>query len=137
MLLHAEELGLLGLAFQATSLLVYQNTRFIKGPSFPTDERQAAIISCNKYLRADIVCLIVENEGYLTLWSENKNINLPAQQPAIPTNQETKFQNAITYPQCEMKPESSQPNHVRNKTRNLEPSVPQMVAKNNKFRAVS
>jgi hypothetical protein len=129
-LLQAEELGLLGIVFQAASQLAYQNTRFTKGPSFPTDERQAAITSCNKYLRADIVCLIIENEGFLTLWSENKNINLPAQQPAIPSRELSKYQNTFTYPQCSLKTENSQPTSV-------EPPLRRLVAKNQKFPAAS
>ncbi|MBD1937288.1 hypothetical protein [Microcoleus sp. FACHB-68] len=130
LLLHAEELGLLGIAFQATSQLVYQNTRFTKGPSFPTDERQAAITSCNKYLRADIVCLIIENDGYLTLWPEKKDINLPAQQPAISSSEPSKYQNTFTDPQSSQKTEKSKPSSV-------EPSLRRLVAKNNKFAAAS
>lgn len=137
-LLQAEELGLLGIVFQAASQLAYQNTRFTKGPSFPTDERQAAITICNKYLRADILCLIVETEGYLTLWSESKkNINLPAQQPAIPSSDSAKYQNALTSPHCQLKTANSQVNTVTSKTDALNPSLPQPVAKNKKFSAVS
>lgn len=137
LLLRAEELGHLGIAFQAASQLVFQDTLFIKGPSFPTDERQAAITSCNKYLKADILCLIVENQGYFTLWPENKDLNLPEKETVMPSEGVTKYQNSLPSSQAKLKPESVRPSHLKNSDDRFETPATRFVAKNEKFRAAS
>ncbi|MEB3827521.1 hypothetical protein [Phormidium sp. CCY1219] len=71
--LRAEDLELQGIPCQETGQLVLHNTLFTAAQSFSPKGRQAAVQMCQKYLKADIVCLIVESPEKITLWRENKN----------------------------------------------------------------
>ncbi|WP_017717409.1 hypothetical protein [Kamptonema formosum] len=95
LVLRVEELELQGFAFQAASQMAFNNTIFTKGQSFSQQDRQEALATCNKYLRSDILCLIVESEGKLTLWRESKDLNLPEKQLPIPSGASAKYQNPI------------------------------------------
>lgn len=96
LLIRAEDLESVGIAPSTTTQLIFQNISFTKGRSFLKSERQAAIATCNQYLKADILCLIIENQTHFTLWPEKKDINLSSQDSSITPSNATKYQNTLT-----------------------------------------
>lgn len=95
-MLRAEELELQGFAFQTASQMAFNNTIFTKDQSFSQQDRQEALGSCNKYLKSDILCLIVESEGKLTLWRES----MPEEQLPINGGGSAKYQNPfVSFPE--------------------------------------
>ena len=96
LLIRAEDLESVGIAPSTATQLIFQNISFTKGRSFSKNERQAAITTCNQYLRADILCLIVENQTHFTLWPEKKDVNLCSQDSSISPSNATKYQNTLT-----------------------------------------
>ena len=92
-MLRVEELEVQGFAFQAKSQMVFNNTIFTKGQSFSQQDRKEALGICNKYLKSDILCLIVENDEKLTLWRESKDLNRPEEQIPLKSGATGKYQN--------------------------------------------
>ncbi len=98
LVLHAADLERQGIAIEAVSQMVFCNLIFTKEETFPSDRRQVAIAACQKYLKADVLCVIVEKQGNFTLWRENKDINLPAKQAAIAPEEEGLYENPFEPP---------------------------------------
>lgn len=80
LVLHAADLERQGINIEKTSQIVFYNLIFTKEGTFPGEQRQIAITTCQKYLKADILCILVEKQGNFTLWRENKDINLITKQ---------------------------------------------------------
>jgi hypothetical protein len=91
--LRVEELEIQGFAFQAKSQMVFNNTKFTKCQSFSQADRPEALATCNKYLKLDVLCLIVESEEKLTLWRESKDLNRPEEQIPLKSGATAKYQN--------------------------------------------
>ncbi|NER33621.1 MAG: hypothetical protein F6J93_06120 [Oscillatoria sp. SIO1A7] len=92
LVLNVADLKSQGIDYQGKSQIVFYNTPFSKGRSFPKEEREKAIAICKKYLQIDIVCLIVESQNKLTLWREMKK-PLPADNTAASSSNATKYKN--------------------------------------------
>ena len=48
--------------------LQFQNTMFIKGPSFSKHLRKSALKFCRECLISQLNCLFVESDSYFTVW---------------------------------------------------------------------
>lgn len=95
LLIRAEDLESVGIASGTATQLVFQNTSFTKGRAFLKSERQAAITTCNQYLRADILCLIIENQTHFTLWPEKKDVNVSSQDSNLSPSKAKKYKNTL------------------------------------------
>lgn len=70
----AEDLENQGVFCKEASQIIFKNkilTRFI---DFSTQNRRRAIKFCQEFLEAQLFCLIVENQSYLTVWVEKKEV---------------------------------------------------------------
>lgn len=92
LVLNSADLKSEGIDCQGKSQIIFYNTPFSKGRSFPKEDREKAFAICKKYLQIDIVCLIVESPNKLTLWREMKK-PLPAEKMAASSNATTKYRN--------------------------------------------
>ncbi len=72
--LTPEDLENQGVFCKEASQIIFQNkilTRFI---DFPTQNHRRAIKFCQEFLEEQLFCLIVENQSYLTVWVEKKQV---------------------------------------------------------------
>jgi hypothetical protein len=70
----AEDLENQGVFCKEASQIIFKNkilTRFI---DFSTQNRRRAIKFCQEFLEDQLFCLIVENQSYLTVWVEKKEV---------------------------------------------------------------
>ncbi|MEI2582912.1 hypothetical protein [Scytonema sp. PRP1] len=70
----AEDLENQGVFCKEASQIIFKNkilTRFI---DFSTQNRRRAIKFCQEFLEEQLFCLIVENQSYLTVWVEKKEV---------------------------------------------------------------
>lgn len=132
LVLHAADLERQGIAIEAVSQMVFCNLIFTKEETFSPDRRQVAIAACQKYLKADILCVIVERQGNLTLWRENKDINLPAKQAAIAPEEETLYENPFEPSSAGSKSQSFQKMKLLKSGSGTQPPTSGFAAKNEK-----
>ncbi|MCT7950974.1 hypothetical protein NG798_14335 [Ancylothrix sp. C2] len=123
LLIRAEDLESVGIACGTATQLTFQNTSFTKGRSFAKSERQAAITTCNQYLKADILCLIVENPTHFTLWPEKKDVNLSSRDSALSPSKASKYQNTLTSPTSQAKNSRYHQTNLINPENNYHPSA--------------
>jgi hypothetical protein len=74
--LTPEDLEIQGVFCKEASKIIFQKkilTRFI---DFSTQNRRTAIKFCQEFLEDKLFCLIVENQSYLTVWVEEKQVRL-------------------------------------------------------------
>ncbi len=129
-MLRAEELELQGFAFQTASQMAFNNTIFTKGQSFSEQDRQEALGTCNKYLKSDILCLIVESEGKLTLWRESKDLNLPEEKIPINSGASAKYQNPfLSFPEESQSERLARRASVRNSDGGYAPPISSLGGK--------
>lgn len=93
LVLHAADLERQGIVIEAVSQMVFCNLIFTKEETFPADRRQLAIAACQKYLKADVLCVIVEKQGNFTLWCENKHVNRVTKPAAIAPEEDSVYEN--------------------------------------------
>lgn len=93
LVLHAADLERQGIDIEKMSQMVFYNLIFTKEGTFTGEQRQIASATSQKYLKADILCILVEKQGNFTLWRENKDINLPAKQAAIAMTEKEHYEN--------------------------------------------
>lgn len=94
LLLRAEDLESQGISCQSVSEFVFHNTTFKKGQSFPKSNRQAAIESCNRYLRANVICLVIETQAKLTLWAANSELN-QVEEVSVKSSDASRYDNTL------------------------------------------
>lgn len=135
LVLHAADLERQGIAIETASQMVFCNLIFTKEETFSPERRQIAIATCQKYLKADVLCVIVEKQGNLTLWRENKDINLPAKQAAIAPEEESFYENPFEPSGAGSKPISFQKKNAIKSGSGTQPPASGFVAKNEKSTA--
>ena len=59
------------------SQIIFQNKLLTKGPIISKDSREKAVKLCQTYSDDNRLCLIVENQWYLTVWIENADTSIP------------------------------------------------------------
>jgi hypothetical protein len=134
LVLRVEELELQGFAFQAASQIVFNKTILLtKGKCFSLEERQKALATCNKYLKLDVLCLIVESEEKLTLWRESKDLNLPEEEIPLPSGATAKYQNPfLSFPAESQSERLTRKASVRNSDGGYAPPASAQGGKNKK-----
>jgi len=70
-----EELELQGVDCKEASQITFHNKLLTRGLDFSKKARQRVIGFCQDYLDANLFCLVVESQWYLTVWIEDKNTN--------------------------------------------------------------
>ena len=59
------------------SQIIFQNKLLTKGPIISKNSREEAAKLCQTYSDDNRLCLIVENQWYLTVWIENADTSIP------------------------------------------------------------
>ena len=104
--LTPEDLENQGVFCKEASQIIFQNkilTRFI---DFPTQNHRRAIKFCQEFLEDQLFCLIVENQSYLTVWVEKKEVKFTGE-TEIPINYVQPVSNSLSY-QAKEKPEDAE-----------------------------
>ncbi|BAY45524.1 hypothetical protein SAMD00079811_31280 [Scytonema sp. HK-05] len=104
--LTPEDLENQGVFCKEASQIIFQNkilTRFI---DFPTQNRRRAIKFCQEFLEDQLFCLLVENQSYLTVWVEKKQVRLTGE-TEIPINYVQPVSNSLSS-QAKDKPEKAE-----------------------------
>lgn len=105
----AQELKLKGIDSQKVSQIVYQDTVFHKSLDFSVNARAAALKFCQKSLDTGILCLLVEQRLYLTVWLAEPKTESIVNTPVISPHQTTETEPLETT-QITQSPEQSQLN---------------------------
>ncbi len=71
-----EELKRQGISCKDTSQITFQKKLFTRAVDFSRKYRQASIRFCQDYVNSGLLCLIVENRTYFTVWLEKKEVKL-------------------------------------------------------------
>ncbi|MGQ4645864.1 hypothetical protein [Lyngbya aestuarii] len=68
-----EELEIQGVNYKEASQITFHNKLLTRGLDFSKKARQKVRDFCQDYLDANLFCLVVESQWYLTVWIEEKN----------------------------------------------------------------
>ena len=69
-IVRAKDLDRKGILHRATSQLVLRNQMYVKGQSFSTHFRRAALDLCKSYQKSGLKCLLVDSGEHLTIWRQ-------------------------------------------------------------------
>lgn len=125
--LTPEDLEIQGVFCKEASKIIFQKkilTRFI---DFSTQNRRIAIKFCQEFLEDKLFCLIVENQSYLTVWVEEKQVRLTREtetsvnyaQPPVSTSLSSQTKDKAAALQTEVKSRGSV--HPQRSTQVLSP----------------
>lgn len=72
MFFTVKELERQGVSYRAASRLKIHNQMFVKGQSFSTQRRDAAVNICESYQKSGLQCLLVDSGEHLTIWRQDQ-----------------------------------------------------------------
>ncbi|MUG96022.1 hypothetical protein F7734_28220 [Scytonema sp. UIC 10036] len=74
--LSLEDLEIKGVSYMGESQIIFKNKILTRCIDFSIQYHQKAIKFCQEFLDDNLLCLIVENQSYLTVWVEEKEERL-------------------------------------------------------------
>ncbi len=104
--LTAEDLENQGVFCKEASQIIFQNKILTRLIDFSTQNHRRAIKFCQEFLEDQLFCLIVENQSYLTVWVEKKQVKFTGETETS-VNYVQPVSNSLSY-QAKDKPEEAE-----------------------------
>ena len=91
----AEDLENQGVYCKEASQIIFKNKILTRCIDFSTQNRRRAIKFCQEFFEDQLFCLIVENQSYLTVWVEKKEVKFTGE-TEIPINYVQPVSNSLS-----------------------------------------